>query len=244
MVSSDPNPDSQKEGILTEDNILEYSEYWPLRVSLLPDSDLNLGGGFPAILLRVEPEGFALLDFGREGQHKVAISKTDLLERAYQISQGNQKKDYPNFVAYSFNVFVRYLVPFEPLPLVAPEVLVESDYLILFYPDSAFLEDVSVVNDFKILEKQALELNSQILFVPTSLKFYQGLEESSLRNINIATHFSFLAYLKSFGHNPGKGLTVAIIDPEGRLFKRFEAEEQKHYKDLFKEISAFIDRIK
>jgi hypothetical protein len=229
------------EPTLTVEGIYEHPQLWPARAALLPGAGLKLGDGFPAVVLRVEPNGSVLLDFGRDGQHLVQINQTDLMDRAIRLLRGEESKDFPNFVSYSFNAFVSYTAPKEPVPAVAPELLTQVDYLVLLYVNADFLENAPALEVLSDLDKNASQHNAQILFVPTKINFYQSLASSSLRNIYLINHFSFMAYVKAFGHHPGSGLTAVVIDPEGKLYSRLEASEGEDYSELLKEVGKVLE---
>lgn len=53
--------------------------------------------GFRGTLLRIEEDGRARIDFGRDGLHLVPLAATDFVERADMIRRGFEKKDAPNF---------------------------------------------------------------------------------------------------------------------------------------------------
>jgi hypothetical protein len=226
---------------ITMEELYDHSELWPDRARLLPDADLKVGNGFPAVVLRVELNGQVLLDFGREGQYEVKINQTDLMERVSKLISGEVSKDFPNFIAYSFNAFVSYTGPKQAVPAVPPELLEQADYFVLLYVNAEFLENEEILAEFSKLNDLALQHNSQTLFVPTNINFYQGLAGSSLRNIYLINHFAFMAYIEAFGHHPGPGLTAVVIDPEGKLYSRFEAVNSDEYVGLLQRVGEALE---
>jgi hypothetical protein len=50
------------------------------------------------VLIRVEPGGYARLDFGRDGLARVPLSATDLVARANDVRLGRAEKPAPNFL--------------------------------------------------------------------------------------------------------------------------------------------------
>ena len=84
-------------------NLLASERFWPLQVALLAPwtpagRTTPLRPEFPGVLIRVEPSGAALIDFGRDGRHEVPIERTDLLERANRVRRGELEKLGPNLL--------------------------------------------------------------------------------------------------------------------------------------------------
>lgn len=82
---------------VTADNLLANDRFWPWRVSLLRPWK-SLRTETTGVLVRVEPEGVARIDFGRDGVHEVPVSGTDLVERANGVRMGEESKLAPNLV--------------------------------------------------------------------------------------------------------------------------------------------------
>jgi hypothetical protein len=87
---------------VTPDNLLESERFWPYQVALTAawrplDSQKPLAAGMQGVLIRVEDSGMARVDFGRHGQHRVPVSRTDLVENANRIRRGELHKMGPNF---------------------------------------------------------------------------------------------------------------------------------------------------
>ena len=89
---------------VTERNLLANERFWPYRVALLEplarDSDAPpIPTGRDGVLLRVEAAGDVLLvDFGRDGRHRIPAARTDIVERANRVRRGEMVKDAPNLV--------------------------------------------------------------------------------------------------------------------------------------------------
>lgn len=89
--------------VVTPRNLLASERFWPYRVGLVkswlpPGRSQELRVGTTGVLIRVEPEGRALVDFGRDGRFEVPIAKTDLLEGANRLRRGETSKAAPNYV--------------------------------------------------------------------------------------------------------------------------------------------------
>ncbi len=89
--------------VVTEENLLTSERFWPYQVALTrprpaPGREEPLDPGFLGVLIRVEGNGLARVDFGREGLHEVPIGETDLLDRANRVRRGELQKMAPNLV--------------------------------------------------------------------------------------------------------------------------------------------------
>jgi len=89
---------------VTEENLLASERFWPYHVALTApyppgDGAPTLRPGMLGVLVRVEKNGHARIDFGGDGLGEaVPVGKTDLVERANRIRRGELDKEAPNFV--------------------------------------------------------------------------------------------------------------------------------------------------
>jgi hypothetical protein len=88
---------------VTPGNLLASERFWPYQVELTrawqaPGREHPLPAGAQGVLIRVEGDGRARVDFGREGLHAVPVGETDLVERANRIRRGELHKMAPNLV--------------------------------------------------------------------------------------------------------------------------------------------------
>ena len=88
---------------ISAENLLAREVYWPYRVTLLEawvpsDSTRRVAANTRGVLIRVEADGRARVDFGRDGLHEVPVDATDLLERANRVRTAELGKTAPNFV--------------------------------------------------------------------------------------------------------------------------------------------------
>lgn len=89
--------------IVTEANLLASEHFWPYQVGLTRVVRVEgraepLALGTTGVLIRVEPEGLARIDFGRDGLHELPVAATDLVERANRVRRGEIEKLAPNYV--------------------------------------------------------------------------------------------------------------------------------------------------
>ena len=88
---------------ITERNLLASERFWPYHVALTrpwqPAGRAEpLVPGIAGVLIRVENNGNARIDFGRDGLFEVPIEATDLLANANRIRRGELDKLAANFV--------------------------------------------------------------------------------------------------------------------------------------------------
>src|SRR5262245_28318631 len=75
---------------VTAKNLLASERFWPYHVALPkawkpPGSQQALPAGTRGVLIRVEREGLARVDFGRDGLVEVPVDATDLVAQAERV---------------------------------------------------------------------------------------------------------------------------------------------------------------
>lgn len=93
--SSDPSAPP-----VTEVTLYQNERFWPYRASVTRplEGAGAIGVGARGVLVRVEADGHARIDFGREGKREVPVEATDLVQRANEVRLGKAGKIAPNFV--------------------------------------------------------------------------------------------------------------------------------------------------
>jgi len=86
---------------IREENLLESERFWPYQVALAspwkPEGQsAPFRAGTLGVLVRVEGDGRAVLDFGSEGRYRVPVGKTDVVQRANEVRTGVLVKRAPN----------------------------------------------------------------------------------------------------------------------------------------------------
>src|SRR5262245_34436920 len=89
--------------VITQANVYENEHYWPAIVALTqewlpPGGTQRLKVQYRGTLVRVEEDGRARIDFGRNGKHDIPIDHTDLVQRANEVRTGKRTKIAQNFV--------------------------------------------------------------------------------------------------------------------------------------------------
>ena len=230
---------------VTVENIYERSELWPFNVSIASEKDDQLlGGGFPGILLRIEDGGkIALIDYGRDGLHRVPVEDTDLIENANKIDDGRLAKDFPNFVRYTTNMFATRKMGQKNMRPIDPDTLAGYEKILLIYCNESVFADDNFRASYKELQR---DLKFVIpLMVPTRISFYKELaEQKGWDNFNIMLPHLSIAHLKLFGNDPAleSGLTFILIDPEGKIYKKWRSDDSvnlaKILEKVIRELSA------
>jgi hypothetical protein len=87
---------------VTGSTLLENDRFWPALVTLREPfrsfaAISELAAGLSGVLVRVETEALARVDFGSDGVLDVPVAKTDLVEAANAIRRGELAKTAPNF---------------------------------------------------------------------------------------------------------------------------------------------------
>lgn len=89
--------------LVTTLNLIASERFWPYHVTLTRDVDGTreqpaLAAGAMGVLIRVNENSLARIDFGRDGLREVSIASTDLVEKANQVRLGSEGKLAPNLV--------------------------------------------------------------------------------------------------------------------------------------------------
>jgi hypothetical protein len=82
---------------VTAANLLEHERFWPYHVAVTTPVG-KLKPGTIGVLIRVEANETARVDFGRDGLHELPVAATDLVEHANRVRRGELQKKAPNFV--------------------------------------------------------------------------------------------------------------------------------------------------
>lgn len=133
-------------GVVTERTLLESDRYWPYQVELtqrFEASDRALEVGTTGVLIRVEDQGMARIDFGRDGLHEVPVASTDLVARANRVRKGELEKIAPHLV---FAIGARLIDPAAepPRPAKLEDVAKYPTLLTVFAdPRSPELRDIA-----------------------------------------------------------------------------------------------------
>jgi hypothetical protein len=84
---------------VTQETLLANDRFWPYQVAAaerMESGGRTILAGSTGVLIRVESEGVARVDFGRDGIVEMPIAATDLVERANRVRTGELEKEAPN----------------------------------------------------------------------------------------------------------------------------------------------------
>lgn len=82
-------------------SLFASERFWPYQATLIepwPVGQRTIDAGLSGVLIRVEADGFARIDFGRDGLHCVPVAHTDLVHQANRVRRGETEKSAPNFL--------------------------------------------------------------------------------------------------------------------------------------------------
>ncbi len=131
---------------VTPANLFEQERFWPYHVALVEavgplGGEKTLRAGQRGVLVRVEPSGFARVDFGRHGLHRVPIAATDLVAQANRLRRGELHKMGPNL---SLAIGSRLLSSDSLRPLGFPRAAQAPGFLCVFAdPDAEGFAELS-----------------------------------------------------------------------------------------------------
>ncbi len=221
-------------------NLLASDRFWPYQVGVthaIPAGEKNkaLEADAVGVLIRVEADDIARIDFGRDGVHRIPVAKTDLVERANRVRRGELEKIAPNFVlAIGPRLVNAASATMQPLPF--PDVAAGLGMLSVFADPDA--------KDFSALAMSLAPLSERdglftILF-PQGQHPDAGVRDQ-LRALKWPVPFVYdhlsEAYTKSL-IEPGAALPVVLLQTrDGRLLYQSRGEAID-----VAELGAAIDR--
>jgi hypothetical protein len=135
---------------VTAKNLLENDRFWPYQVELTRawkrgEGKRTLPEGTQGVLIRVEADGRARVDFGREGIAMLPVDATDVVARANDVRTGKLEKEAPNF---TWAVGVRSIdASVSPANVVLISKLLEQRAFLAVYADAVSPEFDALARD-------------------------------------------------------------------------------------------------
>lgn len=207
------------------------SKFWPTLVNTVKEIDLEvksgraatISEGTRAVVIRLEPSGQLLVDFGREGIHLVDPSATNFVELSHAVANGKIDKLYGIMAGM---IAQRLTIPTESGELLpySFKTVNESDYFML-----AYIEDDAgqfrVLSDFQKTSSELLKSTATtFLLMPT---FDYRNKELSARlhaaGVRVPFMYDYLVkpYTKTMSHKPQPPALI-VTDANGRILERYE----------------------
>jgi hypothetical protein len=200
------------------------SEWWPYKVELREpfspgEGKRTIPAGTDAVLVRVEGRE-ALLDFGRNGIHRLGFEQTDLLLRA--LARSREPVDFKGlgvFTGVMFNKFFR--VENGRARSNREWDFAGKRYLVLLYVEVGSEDGerfVTVVNRHREAADESLDDVEHVL-IPYDRGEDELLEAVRARAFEGPVMYHFIApgYTRSFQHGAGEEPTAVVIDHNGRI---------------------------
>jgi hypothetical protein len=205
---------------VTAKNLLASDRFWPYQVAVThavsaSENSKALESGAVGVLIRVEADDTARIDFGRDGMHRIPVAKTDLVERANRVRRGELEKVAPNFVlAIGPRLVDAASATMQPLPF--PDVAAGLGMLSVFADPNA--------KDFSALAMSLAPLSERVgvftILFPQGQHPDAGVRDQ-LRALKWPVPFVYdhlaEAYTKSL-IDPGAALPVVLLQTrDGRV---------------------------
>jgi|GEM_PF-2534314 len=204
---------------LTLEAVAERSSLWPFYISVVDDVDSIPASArkFPGVLIRIEDDK-ALIDFGRDGVHAVDIAATNLLEASVRIQNGETEADLANFTRYTTNIFFgkNSNDAYAPIPV---DTLATTERYLIVYANARLLEEGAFFDTIDALLKESDAAGNTSVVLGLEPNFYKTAASMRIDWMMVQPHSS-IAYRDALMHQPGEGVTIALIDAYGKVLRR------------------------
>lgn len=200
--------------------LLQRSEWWPLKVGLTQSFESpggkTLEPGREGILIRVEADG-PIIDFGNRGLFQLPIGKTDLLERASNASiQRNWEDDGGIFSDVAFRHC--FFLSEKGLALGGILRIKPFDYFLLVYVKASSEQGAEFLDWIEEYPPEILPEGLCLVLIPYDEKKDDLVIDLVAFNYQ---HFTFIPpmaipYIKVFQHDPYPGSWV-LLDKNGKM---------------------------
>lgn len=230
---------------VTEKNVYNRSEFWPFEVSIVgEEDDQPTSKSFHGILLRIEKDGMAIVDFGRDGRKHVSVENTDIIENANKILEGQLIKDGPNFIRQTTNMFATRKIGQKQMESIDPKTLVNQyEKILIIYCDESFVTEEIWESYKTLLNDFACTIP---LIIPTKIAFYKGLADHSEWNgVHIMLPHLSIVHSEVLEHYPvlePGGLTFVLIDLEGKIYGQWYSYGTETHLKTFEEVISELKK--
>lgn len=217
------------------------SEYWPLHVNTTKDLVVTSNGeedkiipeNTRAVVIRLESEGGLLLDFGREGIHRLDPEDTDFLDASHRIANGEVEKLYSIMAGM---IAQRLSVPTED-GSGAPysfKIVSESRLFILLYVDDD-ADLFRAIAEFELSNREALREKAVALILMPTFNYKNSELSKRLYSYGVRVPFmyDFLVkpYINMLSHQPVLP-AIVVTDSNGKIINRHEGSSEEFMSGL------------
>lgn len=214
------------------ETIVEQSKYWPPYVTMretVEQDERVYKAGLKGVLIRVEDESEALIDFGRKGILRVAIKQTDLLEGARAIHSGVVEKEYPNWTMMVGRSFFEFRDG-ELHPVSLDSLLTYDSFLYIYLGEPEVMKNFATYARELDARVGALkEANCFPVIVHTKPTGGNGRIRKLLEKVDLEIAFMRAhltqAYTLTMQHAPESFPHGVLTDAEGKTLVSQETEE-------------------
>lgn len=211
---------------LTAENLYDHSEFWPRFVNvnerILDEEGKTLARpAFRGTLIRVEPDGTLLVDFGSGGILELDAEETNALEKAREVQTDPDSKDFANLVSL---LVPRLLDPRkEFLEIYDFEDARDTDaFVILYLNPKATADEIAAIAE-QIRPRTASFNEKRVIPVvlPTDLMLTRvvlGVLVHHKMLIPFVQEHLQVPYMKALHHEPESGVsTLVVTDADGKV---------------------------
>lgn len=204
---------------LTVKEVAERSSLWPFYISVVEEipSIPAAARKFPGVLLRIEDDQ-ALIDFGRDGVHRVDLAATDILEASARLQSGEVDPDLANFTRYTTNIFFAKNVNdvFAPIPV---DKFADTERYLMIYAPARIVEDEPLFEAIDTLLAASDATGNASVVLGLGPGFYKAAASKRIDWTMVQPHSS-IAYREALRHEPEVDLTIVLIDAYGKVLYR------------------------
>jgi len=205
--------------IVSESNLIESERFWPYQVALVSEQPRSDGRGtLPVgalgVLIRVEADARARVDFGRDGIVTTPVRATDLIARANEIRVGKISKAAPN-LAYAIGPRLLDARADVPLRIPLAKTMASGGFLAVFIDPQtpSFTKLVTMLAP--LADKDGVQAVLFPLGAYPDDKILPTLRKAGWKSAYLLDHLSE-SYTRTLIDGEIKGPELALYSAEGR----------------------------
>jgi len=206
---------------MTADAVFDDSSSWPYRIALTEPFETEsrtLPAGTTAVLIRLESPQRALVDFGRNGLHRIPVDATNITQQASAIDKGEVAKDFPNYVQTIGPRLVD--VTIDPINKFRFEDVVDQEYFITIYADGD-MDTLVTLAEAVEAQQSTLEQTQTLAFIipQETMHDFDYAERMRAAGLKIPFMYGHLAmpYTRVLDHGAKAFPTMVLTDANGKI---------------------------